>query len=182
MKQIVLTAITYLACGMASAAEPQTANLIFDKQLTSMERELVPLVEAMPAGKFDFAPIDGTFQGVRTFGMQAKHVAYVMNEIASGLLGEKNPSVTAANENGPAELKSKEEILKYVKDAFAYTHKAFATLTNDNLLGQIDDPFGGKSKMTRLNAADIVMWHSFDHYGQMVVYARMNRVVPPASR
>jgi hypothetical protein len=26
------------------------------------------------------------------------------------------------------------------------------------------------------------VWHSFDHYGQMVVYARMNGVVPPASR
>jgi len=26
------------------------------------------------------------------------------------------------------------------------------------------------------------VWHSFDHYGQMAVYARMNGVVPPASR
>ena len=26
------------------------------------------------------------------------------------------------------------------------------------------------------------VWHSFDHYGQMVVYARMNGIVPPASR
>jgi hypothetical protein len=30
--------------------------------------------------------------------------------------------------------------------------------------------------------ATVTVWHSFDHYGQMVVYARMNGVIPPASR
>jgi hypothetical protein len=28
----------------------------------------------------------------------------------------------------------------------------------------------------------MLMWHSYDHYGQAVVYARMNGIVPPASR
>jgi hypothetical protein len=36
--------------------------------------------------------------------------------------------------------------------------------------------------MARGGAAAVPVWHSFDHYGQMVVYARMNGVVPPASR
>jgi len=182
MNRISLAAVAFFASVCACAAEPRMAGLVFDKQLKSMESEFVPLVEVMAAGKFDFAPTDGAFQGVRTFGMQAKHVAYILDAIASSLLGEKNPSITAAHENGPADVKSKEEIVKYVKDAFAYTHKAFGTLTNENLLEEIDDPFGGKGKMTRLNAANIVLWHSFNHYGQMVVYARMNRVVPPASR
>jgi hypothetical protein len=30
--------------------------------------------------------------------------------------------------------------------------------------------------------ASVAVWHSFDHYGQMVVYARMNGIIPPASR
>jgi hypothetical protein len=30
--------------------------------------------------------------------------------------------------------------------------------------------------------ATVTVWHSFDHYGQMVVYARMNGIIPPASR
>jgi hypothetical protein len=30
--------------------------------------------------------------------------------------------------------------------------------------------------------AMIVTWHSFDHYGQMVEYLRMNGIIPPASR
>jgi hypothetical protein len=27
-----------------------------------------------------------------------------------------------------------------------------------------------------------IAFHSYDHYGQLVVYARMNGVTPPASR
>ncbi|MDQ6707858.1 MAG: hypothetical protein M3Z85_18015, partial [Acidobacteriota bacterium] len=72
MNWIVLIAITCLAGAVSCPAEEQTAKLVFDKQLKSMEVEFVPLVEAMPAGKFDFAPSDGAFQGVRTFAMQAK--------------------------------------------------------------------------------------------------------------
>jgi hypothetical protein len=44
----------------------------------------------------------------------------------------------------------------------------------------IDGPFGSKS--SRLGLGSILTWHSFDHYGQMVVYVRMNGIVPPASR
>ena len=33
-----------------------------------------------------------------------------------------------------------------------------------------------------LGLATTVSWHGFDHYGQMVVYLRMNGIVPPASK
>jgi len=103
------------------------ANKVFDSQLSGLEREFVPLVEAMPANQFNFAPKDGAFKGVRTFGLQSKHVAYVLYQISAALLDEKNPSEGGSDENGPANLQSKEEITKYVKDAFAYAHKAVAT-------------------------------------------------------
>ena len=48
-------------------------------------------------------------------------------------------------------------------------------------MDMVQSPFG-KDKVTRAGILDAVGWHSFDHYGQMVVYARMNGVVPPASR
>jgi hypothetical protein len=38
------------------------------------------------------------------------------------------------------------------------------------------------SQRTRLQLAEDVVAHSYDHYGQMVEYLRMNRIVPPASR
>lgn len=177
----VLSLLSLCAASLAAADAP-SASKVFDSQLRNTEREFVPLVEAMPADNFSFAPKDGAFKGVRTFGMQAKHVGFVLFEISAAILGEKNPSVTGANENGPDNLKNKDEIVKYVKDAFAYAHKAFATLTNDNLMQETADPFNPKGKRTRVDSAGIMLSHTFDHYGQMVEYLRMNNIIPPASR
>ena len=154
---------------------------IIDSSVRGAERDIVSLVEAMPADKFNFAPTGGEFKTVRTFSQQARHIAYVLYAVSSALLGEKNPSTTDKEENGP-DLKAKDEVVKYVKDAFAYAHKAVLTLTPENLSGMGDNPFGESGKMPKLALANIAAWHSFDHYGQMVVYARMNGVVPPASK
>ena len=163
-----------------SNAEPQ-ARQVLDRTLTGAEKEFVSLVDAMPEDKFGFAPTVGKFDGVRTFGTQAKHVAFVINEIAATLLGEKIPP-SGPSENGPDDLTSKAQILQYVKDAFAYAHKAIAQMANSNMLEQTPDPFNPKGKRTRIDSIGIMTWHTFDHYGQMVVYARMNGIVPPASR
>ncbi len=45
----------------------------------------------------------------------------------------------------------------------------------------VKSPFG-EGRVTRLGLATSVAAHCFDHYGQMVVYLRMNGIVPPASR
>jgi len=68
-----------------------------------------------------------------------------------------------------------------LKDSFAYTHKAMQSTTAENLMQEVQNAFG-KNKVPRLQMITIPAWHSFDHYGQMVVYARMNGIVPPASR
>jgi uncharacterized damage-inducible protein DinB len=167
-------------CGFSlmAADKAPTAAEVFDRQLKSTEAEFVPLVEAMPADKFNFAPTAGDFKGVRTFAQQAKHAAFVIYMASAGLLGEKNPSAGGPDENGPDNLVTKEQIVQYVKDAFAYAHRAVATLTNQNLL-QATDPKGAR---TRVETAGLLFWHTRDHYGQMVVYLRMNGLVPPASR
>ena len=177
--------ITFLAalCSMGGlAADAPSASKVFDRQLTSTEREFVSLVEAMPADKFNFAPTNGDFKGVRTFSQQAMHAATVLNQVASAMLGEKAPDM-GKGENGPAGVSGKDQVVEYVKNAFALSHKAVASLTNNNLMEEIADPFNpAKSKRTRVECATILYWHTFDHYGQMVEYARMNNVVPPASR
>ncbi len=166
---------------MAADQQAPTVGKIIDSSLASVEREFVSLVEAMPDRAMDFAPTSGEFKGVRTFAQQAKHVAYVMYEVSAAALGEKNPSTTAANENGPDTVKSKQQVVRYVKDAFTYAHRAAQTLTAQNATEMVASPFGD-GKMSKLGAVNIAIWHSFDHYGQMVVYARMNNIVPPASR
>jgi hypothetical protein len=71
--------------------------------------------------------------------------------------------------------------VKYLKAAIAYTHKAMNSLTAANLTDMVKPPFG-ENKVSRVSMANLPVWHSFDHYGQMVVYARMNGIIPPASR
>jgi hypothetical protein len=89
--------------------------------------------------------------------------------------------VDVGDESGPAALKTKAEILTYLKDSFTYVHKALATITETNLVEPIRSPFG-EGTITRLGIATSVSSHCSDHYGQMVVYLRMNGIVPPASR
>jgi hypothetical protein len=164
-----------------SAADAPTLAQIYDKNLAGVEGELVPLAEAMPADRYNFAPTAGEFKGVRTFRQQVKHIAAVNYMIAAALLAQKPPVDLGAGENGPDSITGKEQTVAFLKDSFAYLHKAMLTLTAANQSGMIQSPFG-KSQSPRVAIALSAAAHCFDHYGQMVVYARMNGIVPPASR
>jgi hypothetical protein len=171
----------------AKPSEPPpkpTVATIMDRQLTALEHEFVPAAEAMPDAKFNFAPAttQGEFKGVRTFALQVKHVAATNYVIFSGILGEKLPAnIDPKQDNGPDAMTSKADIVKFLKDSFALGHRAMATLNEANLTERIAGD-GGNPGPTRLGAASLTLWHSFDHYGQMVEYLRMNSIVPPASR
>jgi uncharacterized damage-inducible protein DinB len=160
--------------------EHRTVTEVLDNAISNMEREFVSAADAMPEDKFGFAPTNGEFKGVRTYGEQIKHVAAVNYIFGAGILGEKVP-VDVGDEAGPASMNAKAEIMNYLKDSFAYVHKAIQTINANNLVEPIKSPFG-EGKVTRLGIATSVCSHGFDHYGQMVEYLRMNGIVPPASR
>jgi len=181
MKRTVICLLAFAAAGLAAEKPKATIAKSYDGDLASAEKEIVSLAEAMPADKYDFAPTMGEFSGVRTFGLQMRHIASVNYEVAAAILGEKTPVEMGKNENGADTLDNKDAIVKYLKDSFAYSHKAINTITEKNYLGEVKSPFG-EGNATRASLATIPAWHSFDHYGQAVVYARMNGVIPPASR
>jgi hypothetical protein len=177
---LVLAAAT--AITVFAADRPATpVSKVFDNDLKNIENELVPLAEAMPADKYSFAPTHGEFKGVRTFAQQATHVAAVLYVVSAAVLGEKNPSEMGADENGPANLKTKDDIVMYLKAAFAYGHKAMNSVTVQNMMDPVPVPWS-KNGVPRASMATEATAHSFDHYGQMVVYLRMNGIIPPASR
>lgn len=180
MKRVTfLTFAAFAATAAASAADGPMARG-FDKNLSSVESEFVSLAEAVPAAAYGFAPKGGEFKGVRTFAQQAKHVAAVNYLIGAAILGTK-PPVETGGEAGPDSTASKEQIVAFLKASFAYLHQAMNSLDERNLLEQVPSPFGS-SQTTRLALALEAAPHCFDHYGQMVVYARMNGIIPPASR
>ena len=158
---------------------PASMGKVLDGQLRSAEREIVSLAEAMPAEKYNFHPTGGEFTNVRTFSQQLTHIAAVLYSLSAASLGEKNPSETGNDENGPASIQGKAAVVKYLKDSFAYAHKAASAVTAANATDMLQT---GSRKTPRLDLVSELMWHSYDHYGQAVVYARMNGIVPPASR
>jgi hypothetical protein len=157
-------------------ASPSTQQ-IFAKQLSAVEQEVMGLVDTMPANRYGFVPAAGAFRTTRTFGVQARHIAFCLNEVAVALLGE--PMLPHPDQEGPRDIKSKDQVVRYLKDAFAHAHRAIGTLTNDNLREQIADPYAENLRTTRLEAATIFLSHTWDHYGQMVEYLRMNSLTPP---
>jgi uncharacterized damage-inducible protein DinB len=147
-----------------------------------VEKEIISAVDAMPADKFGFAPTDGEFKGVRTFGEMVKHFSATNHILAAAALGEEPPA-DAGDERGPENVRTKAEILAYLRSSFVHLDKAIEAV------GQTSIPVNAspisplkRSEVTRSALIVESLVHAFDHYGQMVEYLRMNGVVPPASR
>jgi hypothetical protein len=142
----------------------------------------IDAAEAMPEDKFDWAPSQGEFKGVKTFAQQVKHVSAVNFAFGAIILGEK-PQVDMAHiEMGPEHLKTKADTVAYLKQSFAYARKALQSITAQSGTKRLKNPFGQGPDFTPIGMATLLSFHCMDHYGQMVEYLRMNGIIPPASR
>ena len=163
----------------AHRTNTQIINFIVDLE----EKQILDVAEAMPEEKYGFVPTAGEFKGVRNFADQLKHIAADNYLLGAGILGEKTPGNTEPGEKGSSAVQSKPEIIAYLKDSFAYMHRAAAAIDDE----KHPIPTPGISPWpegtaTRLGVAIEDCIHSWDHYGQLVEYLRMNGIVPLASR
>jgi uncharacterized damage-inducible protein DinB len=171
----------------AAPAVKKTDGQAINQMYAWVGGQFVPAADAMPEEKWGFAPKDGEFKGVKTFAQQVKHVAAVNYFMGSKILGEDMPAeagkIDMSNiEMGPDAVKTKAEIMAYLKGSFAYAKKAIDSINDKNATESMKNPFGMPGDMTRLGLATLIAFHGMDHYGQMVVYLRMNNIIPPASR
>ena len=193
LRTLFLCAVSLFALGSQAqtptpAAKPAPAPTIataVDIQIGILEREFVGAAEAMPDDKFNFTPsglnIPGSeYKGVKTFAEEVRHVAATNFLLWDAVTGDK-PLIATTEDNGPPQLKTKAEIVKYLKDSFALGHKAAKSLTAESSVALVPSPFG-QGQTTKLFCATFAVAHAFDHYGQMVEYLRMNGIIPPASR
>jgi uncharacterized damage-inducible protein DinB len=121
-----------------------------------LSRKLVDLGEAIPADNFDKAPLIG----VRSCAEVLRHVAFWNDYVAGTLRGKKVDD--SANELPATEYASKEKILEAVRRSADAVTSALNDQASETVL-----PF---------------LEHSCEHYGQLVVYARLLGITPPASR
>jgi uncharacterized damage-inducible protein DinB len=171
----------------AEISKKETVATAFLRGFQSQEYEVRSAAEAMPEEKYGYRPAEGKFKDekveggpseVRTFAQRVKHVACSNFAFAAELDGKTPPPGCA--KDGPSPAKTKKELLIYLRDSCAAIRKSLAAMDSKNMFEPIEGPYAGPN--TRLGIATVILWHSGDHYGQMVLYLRENGIVPPASR
>ena len=176
------------AASPAAQAQPTpppitSLSAMADRQVSQYEKNLLDVAEAMPEDKYNFTPASlnipgAAYKDVRTFALLLKHTGAANFFFWSRVTGEKMPE-NIKGSNGPEELKTKAEIIQFLKDSFAVGHRAAKSLTAENAMDQLPSFRGNQPRLMIVTGAVI---HAADEYGQMVEYLRMNGIVPPASR
>ena len=135
-----------------------------------MRDYFVRAAEKMPGDKYAFRPSPD----VRTFAQQIAHVADDQYNLCAPAQGaERN----AAYRDIESRLSTKAELVPALKDAFAYCDKVYDATTDAASLA----PPNSTMRPTRFSYLNWNLWHTWEHYGNIVVYLRMNGLVPPSS-
>jgi hypothetical protein len=78
---------------------------------------------------------------------------------------------------------TKQQHIAYIKHSFDALQRAVDAIGNSSIPVRSSpiSPFQGNTA-TRVGLIAEALTHAYDHYGQIVIYLRMNGVIPPASR
>ena len=159
--------------GAQAPSAPASATLAGDllKDWEAQKDTMMKLGDAMPPEKFSYKPTPE----LRTYAEQLMHVA----TSNVGLMRLLDPNTTAPTLDAKASAKA--EVLKALGDSFDFGTSMLKSQTNATLQETVQGPrFLGPS--TRARVVYRTMAHTWDEYGAMTVYLRLNGIVPPASR
>ena len=159
-------------------AVPKSIAESVGRTLKWTEDQFTSVAEAMPEAKYNFVPNSGNFEGVRSFAEQVKHVACANYAFFNEIESKAPPE--ACERGGPSPARSKAELLKYLRDSFDYGNGVLEKIDAKNALERTEGRYGGPN--TKLGLAVTAVWHITDHYGQLVVYLRLNDIVPPTTQ
>lgn len=142
------------------------------KDWTALKDTMHKIAAAMPADKFNYKPSDGQ----QTFGERTVHVAS-SNVYFLGLLGGNATKPTI-----DPKATSKEAAIKAMDDSFDYGAALLKQQTDQTLLQSVASPPKFMGPSSRARVMSFLTGHTWDIYGQMAVYLRLNGQVPPASQ
>ena len=174
-------AISAVVASLATrdASVPNTTAESVGAILSYTEDQFLSVAEAMPAEKYSYIPnAPGDFKGVRSFAEQVKHVACANFAFFNEIEAKTPPD--GCEKGGPSPVRTKDELVKYLRDSFEYGNKVLATINEKNAMERVEGRYGGPN--TKLGIAVIAVWHIADHYGQVVYYLRLNGIVPPPTQ
>ena len=175
MRRIFFLALVFALVGPLAAAGQQAAPAASaaDDLLAAWNREakkLTDMAEDFPEDKYNFKPTPE----VRSFGEQLTHVAEANQRFAQIAKGER-PGMAAHSE----EPKSKAEIVALLKKSFEEGAAAIQAAGDAGLAKPLQLPTRVITGYGLWTAAVI---NAAEHYGNLVVYYRLNGLVPPTTR
>jgi uncharacterized damage-inducible protein DinB len=131
--------------------------------------EILDVAEAMPAEKYGYKPTPE----ISSFGEQLVHVAGITQRFVDTAKGTKTEAPHHAATTKP-------EIMELLKKTFQNAQDAINPLTDAQLMEPVKFPFGDRT-VTRATFWQGPLYQIRNHYGQLVVYLRMNGIVPPTT-
>lgn len=180
-KILSLVLLSVLSFAVSSRAQekkppkpaPSPSKAVLDSW-NDIGRKLITMAEDFPEDKYDYkaAPAE------RTFAENLLHVAGVNYYFTNAVRGEKPP----AGENPPrSQYKTKADVVAFVKKSFADGAAAIEARGDKGMSEMVVDPYSNEETRISDYAYGFIE-HSGEHYGQLVVYYRLNGIVPPESR
>ena len=179
----VVTSVAVMAPARAAAAStPQAADQkhmptesqIVLSQWNEIGRKLIAIAEDLPAEKYDYKPNPDS----RTFVGQLLHASASMYYFTDPAQGQKPRYPDDPKRDN---LKTKADVVAFVKKCVE-DGAAVIKAKGDKGMSEIFIEPDSKQQMHISDLAYILIEHSGEHYGQLVVYYRINGLVPPESR
>lgn len=167
----VVTLVQFTAQGQNASTNPYTAEL--QAQYRDVKRDLIASAEEMPADKYDFRPV----AGIRSFGQIVGHLIddqYAICGLAREERVPRDPSESAERTGG-----SKDKLVQGLRKAFEYCDGVYDPLTDVTAAQRVRSYDG--TMQPRIQLLMINTNHANLHYGNVIVYLRMNGVVPPST-
>src|SRR6267378_2696901 len=135
---MLILASSFLFIETCVAQQHPEFSAAVERQFKKIENDIITTAEAMPENRFYFTPEDlliknSAFIGVRTFAGQIMHLATDNILIWSSITGD---SVRAdiGDVNGPPGIKTKKDVIEYLKSSFKIGRKAISSLTDKNAM------------------------------------------------
>ena len=161
-----------VAAVAASSLSAQTTSPSVVKELVATWQraatDIIDVAEAMPEQKYDYKPVPE----IATFRDQLVHVTGIAQRFIDSAKGTKSEH--------PHKAVTKAEVIGLLKQTLQTGQEMLGSLTDAQLLEQVKFPFGDRM-VTRFTFWLGPLYQFRNHHGQLVVYLRMNGIVPPTT-
>ena len=163
---VLLALIAAPTTAAAQNPNPLTANA--KVQFGALSGFVVRSAEKVPEGLYLFRPV----AEVRTMAQLFGHVADAMFGMCATAAGTKPPRTGIEKET------AKPILVAALKEGVAYCNSVYDGMTDQKGLETVPFFFGPSP---RLSVLYFVVAHTYEHYGNLVTYMRLNKIVPPSS-